>query len=74
MDVRERNPWALQEHFFQRLKLIKARDLTAAETYSAHLGLLAEIDGKIGAAIVEHDDAALAAYEQARDYVLSKVS
>ena len=73
MDAWTHNPWALQEHFFLRLQLIKARGLTPAETDHLHTRLLAEIDLRIAEAIVEGDEMAERAYEQAREYVRAKI-
>ena len=69
----EHNPWRLQELYFQKLETIKMRRLTPAETENCRLDLINEINQKIGEAIRDGDNAACAAYEQAREYVWAKI-
>lgn len=67
------NPFALQEHYFERLLSIRDHGGTEAEIDSAYIDLLGEIDIYIQCAAAEGNEASVAAYRSAKEYVESMV-
>jgi hypothetical protein len=68
-----KNPWAAREYVFERLLDFKTRGTSKEQIERAQLNLAAEIDRNIGQGITEGDNAVVAAWESAKEYLAEKI-
>jgi hypothetical protein len=68
-----KNPWAAREYIFDRLLDFKTRGTSKEQIERAQLNLANEIDRNIAQGITEGDDAVVAAWESAREYLQEKI-